>query len=136
MQHRVCSWCHDVGSRTATQAIGNYGEGPNAISFSAGDIQDAKAANQQQLDDLLSRLNQFAKTNATGTLGSETAQFVPPPLESKGQTNASETFDYEKLKTFESGAESGDPLAQVLLAGIYGEGVGAVQKDSAKAAYW
>jgi TPR repeat protein len=115
---------------------GTYGEGPNAFSFSAGDIQAAKAANQQQLDDLLSRMNQFAKTNATGTLVSETAQFVPPPLESKGQTNASETFDYEKLKTFESDAESGDPLAQVLLAGIYGGGVGAVQKDSAKAAYW
>jgi hypothetical protein len=104
------------------------GEEPNASSFSAGDIQGMKAETQQQLDDLLSRLNQFTKTNASANSVTSSQVLAQTP-----QTN---TFDYEKLKTFESAAEKGDPLSQVLLAGIYSEGVGAVQKDSAKAAYW
>lgn len=43
---------------------GTFGEGQNAISFKAREIQDAKIAIQQQLNDLLSRLNQLTKTNA------------------------------------------------------------------------
>lgn len=57
-------------------------------------------------------------------------------VEPLSETNNSETFDAENFKVFESSAQNGDSLAQVLVAGIYSGGVGAVQKDSAKAAYW
>jgi hypothetical protein len=43
---------------------GTYGEGQNAISFKAREIQDAKLATQRQLDGLLSHLNQSAQTNS------------------------------------------------------------------------
>jgi len=43
---------------------GTIGEGQNAVYYNADQVRDAKAATQQQLDDLLSRLNQSAQTNA------------------------------------------------------------------------
>ena len=106
---------------------GIYGEGQNAISFSAGEIQNGRAKLQQQLDDLLFRLNQFTKTNASAN-----SVISSQVLTQTSQTNASETFDSETLKPIEADAEKGDPLFQVLLAGIYREGLG----DSTKAAYW
>ena len=103
----------------------------NATGFSADQVRGVKIDLQEQLDALQSRLNQFTKTNASTK--SVISSQVPAQT---SQTNASKTFDPETIKTIEAGAEKGDTLCQGFLAVLYSEGIGDVQKDSAKAAYW